>query len=857
MTTHTLAWFGNVTLLLTLLGCAYAIGSAWFGVRTGKMGWIHSSRYATYTSCALLSLVSTLIWFALISNDFSIRYVFHNSELEMPWFYKLTAYWGGLDGSLLFWAWILSLCTTLSVHWNYKRHPDLIPWVLIVLMGLLAFFVSLLIFFKRPFAVFLAQVPIQGKGLTPLLQDPYMAIHPPSLYVGYVSASVPFAFGVAALITGRLDDTWLASVRKWMLVCWYFLAQGLILGALWAYHVLGWGGYWGWDPVENAGLLPWLTATAFLHSMMIQERRGMLKTWNVVLVVLTFLLTLLGTFLTRSGIVMSVHAFGKDPEMTGTFLALIGLCALLGFGLILYRLPQLQNRNELESWKSREFFFLLNNWVLLGMAFFVLILTLFPTLAEAFWNERITVGPPVFNRWMPLFGLLLLALMGVAPLVPWRQSSLARFWQQVRWPVVAGSVGTLGVALLFPASRTRSMFLHTQWKVPISLLCIALVLVALVGISQEFYHGLRARRKNHPYENWIISYISLVLRNKRRYGGYWIHVGIALMFFGFAGQPFGQDHDVTLFQGQTTQVGPYTLRYEQVTQRQDATKERIQEAKVQVQEGNHALGTLHPARWTYRKRTDEPPRTIVQIRSSLRDDIYLILTGYDETSGQASFKVLINPLVFWLWFGFAVLVFGTAIVILPDSQEESTPASLSLAKPSTALVALVVLFTGICFSPQILHAQTASSSFTHTEGTHLPQPPRSNVEKQLRQQLLCMCGCGKQTLADCTCGHASKERDRIASLLDQGKTTTEIIADFVERYHSEAVLSTPPDRKTTRIMWVFPLGLFVMAGLVLVRRARKIRRRKTKTPSLKTNWGTSSAEPYQQRLDAELAEEDR
>ena len=336
------------------------------------------------------------------------------------------------------------------------EHGDTHRTAATVLFGILAFFVSLVVFYKRPFDTFLTEAPLAGKGLNPLLQDPYMATHPPSLYTGYVSASVPFAFGMAALITGNLDDSWLQSVRRWMLLCWYFLSQGLILGSLWAYHVLGWGGYWGWDPVENAGFLPWFTATAFLHSIMIQERRGMMKVWNVALVIITFLLTIVGTFMTRSGIVQSVHAFGQDNELAARFLAFLGFATVFSFGWLIYRLPLLRSRGELDSWVSREFAFLVNNWILLGAAFFILVATLFPTLSEAVTGTRVTVGPPFFNKWMAPLGLMLLSLTGIGPLIAWRKASRELLFKQFRFPVATGALTIALVGGLIPASRATS-----------------------------------------------------------------------------------------------------------------------------------------------------------------------------------------------------------------------------------------------------------------------------------------------------------------------------------------------------------------------------------------------------------------
>src|SRR4051812_9598753 len=391
MRENAIATLGDAGLLLSLVVSAYAVGASVAGARRGSKRLVNSGIYGAYSATALVAFSSAVLWFAILSNDYSIKYVQRHSDASMPWFYKLTAFWGGLDGSIMWWVLLLALFASVAIYVNRDRHRELIPYVTAVLFTVVGFFLFLIIYEKRPFDIFLTEAPKMGKGMNPLLQNPYMATHPPSLYLGFVSATVPFAFGMAALITGNLDDSWIQSCRRWTLVSWYFLSQGLILGALWAYEELGWGGYWAWDPVENAGFLPWLTSTAFLHSIMVQERRGMLKVWNVCLVITTFLLTMVGTFMTRSGIVQSVHAFGQDTTLAYIFISFIGFVAIFAFGYVIYRLPLLRSRNELDSWLSREFAFLLNNWILLGCAFFVLIATLFPTISEWFSGERITV----------------------------------------------------------------------------------------------------------------------------------------------------------------------------------------------------------------------------------------------------------------------------------------------------------------------------------------------------------------------------------------------------------------------------------------------------------------------------------
>src|SRR6058998_362738 len=389
---------------------------------------------------------------AFITGDYSIRYVAHYSDSVQPLFYKITSYWCGLDGSIMFCVFLLSLFGSTAVYVNRERHRELIPYVVAVISTVEMFFLFLMVAHKNPFTTFLTQAPVDGRGLNPLLQNVYMAIHPPSLYTGFVGITIPFAFCMAALITGHLDDSWLRAVRRWTMVSWLFLSFGLTLGMIWAYEELGWGGYWGWDPVENAGLLPWFTATAFLHSVMVQERRSMLRVWNVTLVITTFFLTIFGTFMTRSGVVQSVHAFGDDPILARLFTVFMVAILTFSFGLVIYRLPLLRARNELDSWMSREAAFLVNNWILLFSALFVLFATMFPTLSEAVTGNRLTVAAPFFNKWMVPIGLVLLFLTGVGPLLAWRKSTVSNIRDQFLWPTAAAATAlvltkALGIAI--------------------------------------------------------------------------------------------------------------------------------------------------------------------------------------------------------------------------------------------------------------------------------------------------------------------------------------------------------------------------------------------------------------------------
>src|SRR4051812_31486892 len=441
-----MASLGTFLLLASFVTCSYAAAISVVGARRRSRRLVESGIGAFYLVCALMTAATAVILNAFITGDFSIKYVVHYSDSVQPLFYKITSYWGGLDGSIMFWVFLLSCFGSLAVYVNRERHRELIPYVVATISTVQMFFLYLMVVHRNPFATYLGAAPADGEGLNPLLQNFYMAIHPPSLYTGFVGMTIPFAFGIAALVTGHLDDSWLRAVRRWTMFSWLFLSFGLTLGMIWAYEELGWGGYWAWDPVENAGLLPWFTATAFLHSVMVQERRSMLRVWNVTLVIMTFFLTIFGTFMTRSGVVQSVHAFGDDPILAKLFTGFMVVILAFSFGLVIYRLPLLKARNELDSWMSREAAFMVNNWVLLFSALFVLFATMFPTLSEAVAGHRLTVAAPFFNRWMVPIGFILLLLTGVGPLLAWRRSSFSNIAPQFLGPTAAGLTAG-GIAL--------------------------------------------------------------------------------------------------------------------------------------------------------------------------------------------------------------------------------------------------------------------------------------------------------------------------------------------------------------------------------------------------------------------------
>src|SRR5471032_3445495 len=445
-----MASLGTFLLLSAFVTCSYAAVVSVVGARRRSRRLIESGIGAFYLICAIMCAASAVLWNAFLTGDYSIKYVVHYSDSVQPLLYKLTSYWGGLDGSIMFWVFLLSIFGSLAVYVNRERHRELIPYVVATISVVNMFFLFLMVIHKNPFTTFLTNAPTEGEGLNPLLQNFYMAIHPPSLYTGFVGMTIPFAFGISALITGNLDDSWLRAVRRWTMFSWLFLSFGLILGMIWAYEELGWGGYWAWDPVENAALLPWFTATAFLHSVMVQERRSMLRVWNVTLVIVTYFLTIFGTFMTRSGVVQSVHAFGDDPILARLFIGFMIVILTFSFGLVIWRLPMLRARNELDSWVSREAAFLVNNWILLFSALFVLFATMFPTLSEALTGNRLTVAAPFFVKWMVPIGFILLFLTGVGPLLAWRKSTLTNLRDSFIFPVsaavvTAGALAAFGV----------------------------------------------------------------------------------------------------------------------------------------------------------------------------------------------------------------------------------------------------------------------------------------------------------------------------------------------------------------------------------------------------------------------------
>jgi cytochrome c-type biogenesis protein CcmF len=787
-----MASLGTFLILAAFVTASGACAACLAGARRQNRSLIDGGIGLMHVVTAMMLAASAIIVHAFVTEDYRIKYVQHYSDEVQPMFFKLASYWGGLDGSIMFWVTLLSIFGSVAVYINRERYRLLIPWVVSVISVVEMFFLFLMVVHNNPFETFLTSAPTTGQGLNPLLQNYYMAIHPPMLYLGFVGMTIPFAFGMAALATGQLDDSWLRAVRRWTMLAWLLLTVGLTLGALWAYETLGWGGYWAWDPVENAGLLPWFTATAFLHSVIVQERRSMLKVWNVSLVIVTFFLTIFGTFMTRSGVVQSVHAFGEDRQLAWMFTVFMIVTLVGSFALVIYRLPLLRARNELDSWVSREAAFLANNWVLLFAAFFVLFATMFPTLSEAIRGERLTVASDFFNKWMTPVGLVLLFLTGVGPLLAWKKSTLHNLRLQFLWPTlstIATGIATTALGIGFWSSG----------------LCFGLCAFVTVTILQEFWRGTRVRQSATRTDAFT-ALVGLVARSRRRYGGYIVHVGIVLTFLGFAGNGSKQDVEITLKPGQVVTIGTFSVRYVSLSVSDDGQKQ-IVTAHEDVTSGGKHVADLYPGKSFFRNHESEPVSDVA-MRRTMSGDLYLVLGGYNVTTQEAEFKMFINPLVNWIWLGVAVMIIGTVIALMPERAFSFAAARVPAGAATTVVVLLAVLVGG---------ATTLRAQHIELPNTVIV-PPKSPLEKEMQSRIICMCGtCGRKKVGECTCTEAAAMREEIARLTAQGKTRDEIIQYFIDEYGSQEVLSQPIDRGFNRLAWLFPYaagfcGILVVTG---------------------------------------------
>jgi cytochrome c-type biogenesis protein CcmF len=707
---------GLACLIAAAFACAYAGGAALIGT-SGDRRWVDSARLSIYALCGLLTVSVIVLQAAFLRSDFSVRLVAEHSSTTTPTFYKLTAMWSSQGGSLLLWVWVLSIAASAVLYATRRRHREIVPWATAVLAGVALFFVGLMLLAggANPFAR-LSPAPAEGVGLMPLLRHPAMAVHPPMLYAGYVLFSIPFAFAIGALASRRVDASWIRSTRRFALLAWAFLSIGVLLGARWSYGELGWGGYWAWDPVENASLMPWLIGTAFLHSIMVQERRGMLRVWNASLICATFALALVGTFLVRSGILDSIHAFGAST-VGGPLLGLIAVVVLGSAALITSRLDDLKSERRVESLASREAVFLVNNLLLVGLCAVVFWGTFFPLISEAVTGERAVLGPPWFDRYIAPIAIALVVFTGIGPLLAWRRVSAGALGRIFRWPLAAAALAALALVVLTDAPSQ-----------PLALALFVAAAFALASVAQEFVRGGAAQRRVSG-GSLLRSMGTMVARNRRRYGGYIVHVGVAILFIAVAASSsFQISRDLRLTPGESATVGDYRITYERPTAAIDSGEQKlIFGAVLDVHRDGARFATLHPSReyhsistapgagpirgffegeatsevgsreglasdlWTAMQPDLEPlddviagaDRRLVRLAENVSagDEaaqqqlsalqglaVRAIADRYEAAALPIDLRVNVNPLVMWIWLGAGIGVAGALLAVWPASQ---------------------------------------------------------------------------------------------------------------------------------------------------------------------------------------------
>jgi cytochrome c-type biogenesis protein CcmF len=694
-----MASLGRVCLLLALAVCAYGVCASIYGVRSGRVEFSDSGRRAVYALALILTVAFAVLELAFLRNDFTFNTVADTSSRTTPAAYRAAAVWASQEGSLLLWAWLLSLWSSLALFLTRRRMRDIAAYATAILLGFGGFFVSLMLFYANPFAT-TSPAPAEGVGLDPLLRFPTMMIHPPMLYSGYTLCTIPLAFGMGALLTRRVDADWIKAIRRFAFAAWLFLGVGILLGARWSYAELGWGGYWGWDAVENASLMPWLTGTAFLHSLMIQEKRGMLKVWNVSLVLATGTLAIMGTFLVRSGILSSIHAFG-GATLGVPFVTLIAVLIGGSIYLVVSRRDMLRSQHRLDSLLSRESMFLANNVVLVALCFVIFWGTYFPLISEALTGQEASVGPPWFDRYTVPLALILVLLSGIGPVIAWRRATLANARRNFLAPLAAALLTLVVLLAAGIADRPAA----------IAMFCIAAFVLGSIG--QEFFRGVRARRAMAG-ERAPTALLALVRRNRRRYGGYIVHVGIAVLFIGVAASSsFQHASELGLSPGHSTHVGAYTVRYvaptATITPRYDAahTGSTLSlGAVLDVTKGGHHVATLNPSEGFYSSQEASQgtvgsliggqPVSHVSMDAGLTRDVWtavqpnieapqlqrivkagnkalapeealvaigLLARAYLQHPPTAQFHFIVSPLVMWIWIG-GVIVFGGGLIAI-------------------------------------------------------------------------------------------------------------------------------------------------------------------------------------------------
>jgi cytochrome c-type biogenesis protein CcmF len=667
---------GSFCLLLALALALYCfVVGILAAVRKDAVGdrLAETARRAGMATFAAVFLAAAALVYAAMTNDFSVAYILHHSNRALPGPYKFAALWSGQEGSILFWALLLS-AYGFVLRLRHKVDQRLVAMASVVLAGIQIFFLILVNFVANPFGM-MSSVAADGNGLNPLLQYPEMVIHPPMLYLGYVGVSVPFSFALAALIMRYPGEKWIHITRRWTMVAWLFLTCGISLGAHWAYAVLGWGGYWGWDPVENASLLPWLSTTAFLHSVMMQEKRGMMKVWNVWLIFITFMLSILGTLLTRSGLVSSVHSFAQSSigSWFSWFLLIIFVVCLVFF---IKNRDHLHSENKMESLVSRESSFLFNNLVLLGACFAVLCGTLFPILSEAVRDVKMNLGAPFYNKVMVPIGLFLIFLTGVGPLLAWRSTSLGSIKRNFRIPAATALLVEIIVAVVLYRNGVR---FWTDMGQMYAMLAFCLSTLVIATISSEFIRGGLVW-KNKLQTNLFSGMYQLTRRNMRRYGGYVVHFGVVLVVIGLSGAAFNQDKEQEMAKGDKLEIGRYTLVGQEYTD-DDNANYGSQAAMLEVYKDGKFLTRLNPEERFFKASGGQPVH-IVANHSTLREDLYVIYEGRNNQTDHPIIKAFINPLVNWIWIGVLIIVLGTGMALVPNVASVTVPVTKAVSVSS-------------------------------------------------------------------------------------------------------------------------------------------------------------------------------
>lgn len=905
---------GELLIAAVLAMCGYTFMVS-VGAARGRPHLTPAARGGIFAIIALIGCTVFLLAYAFQSHDFRIRYVARYSDRSMSPLYLWTALWGGQDGSILWWSFLLSGYTLAFTLWIKNKYRELQPVIFATLASIFAFFALLMLFAANPFSTsFATSAPADGEGLNPLLQNYWMAIHPPALYMGLTGWAIPFSICVAALVTGRLGDEWIFAARRWTLLAWGFLTLGNLLGMFWSYEELGWGGYWAWDPVENAAFMPWLLGTAYVHSAMIQERCGTMKAWNVSLMLGAFFMTIFGTFLTRSGLIASVHSFARS-DIGIYFVWYMVALALFLIVLVSWRLPELRGKlidetdlldgpwprimripllplmpiayaverlrvridpytppkhrpTEIESVLSREFAFLLNNWILVGMLVFILISTTFPLFSEAIRDQTVTVGPAFYNTWMIPLALVLLFLMGAGPLVAWRKATGKNLREAFIFPVgmsIAVMIAhlTMGHALGFPAVVTATDIYDTNVGAALAffgglypIFATTIAGFALGAILQEFYRGTRVRMKNAK-EGPFIAFIEMFSRARRRYGGYTVHLGIVALFMGFLGAAYDVEREGSLAPGETLEVNGVTLRYDRFREESDINRDMIF-ADLTVSQNGRELGRVAPAKFVYRTHPDMPT-TEVAIRWTPLADLYVILSQVDQATDRGTFRVIYRPLVFWIWLGGAVMLLGVFTAGFPSVREivgepTTSPSRFPMGATASLLVVLLIIGAAVFFSTSTVHAQTDSTSSLHAGTVEIHDP----AERQIFERLLCQCGdCARLPLSTCSCGWAESMRAEVRAQIANGSTLAVIQADYRSRF-GPASISVPSDSGLDRAMWAVPIGSLVIALPALYIAVRRMSQRAAARASTDaTVPGTASEKnELDARLDDELSKLD-